>query len=469
MSISRKTSSEYAQDIKTAILDRNASYDVEVGPIPDLVVVPISNVFELQNERIRAVQQLLSLVNDGSFTDADLNDFVFNEQLVRLTGSKAQVSLTFSRATLPTSNIVVKANFPVGTLADETTGKAYTFLTLSDATLVAANASSYFNNDTQRYELSVAAEAIIGAASSNVGPNRITRPLRPLVGFDSVYNKLESTGGKDIETNAELIDRYYLSLIGTSPDVVNGINKIVRNTFTSVVDSNVVFGNNPFNTRAATDGGAVDVYVIGNTPVTYTETIIFSGVDQVIPLSKQPINSVLAAGLFVQGTDFVFVKSTGGYKNSVRATDGIKWLPTGSYPAVGTAVSVTYVYNILVSTLQDGFVADEKNVPGRDILFKVADQIDTTLSANVKVMPGFSIPLVINAISTSLLALVNGNLLNDDVEGSDIQAVVRSFSSIDNFIITNLSKVGQTGTADIIIGDNEYSRINPLDLIVTPI
>lgn len=469
MAISRKTASEYATDIKNSIISRNTQYDTEVGPIPDLVVQPMSNVFELQNERIRAVQQLLSLINDGSFTDADLDDFIFNEQLVRLPGAKAQVTLTYSRATVPTANVTIKANFPVGTLPDETTGQAYTFLTLEDATLVAANAASYFNNDTQRYELSVAASALLGASASNVGQNRITRPLRPLLGFDSVSNKAVAAGGKDQETNAQAIDRYFLSLTGTSPDVVNGVNKIVRNTFSSVIDSNLVFGNNPLNVRAATDGGAVDVYIIGSIPVTKTESVVFPGVDQTIALSKQPINSIVSAGAFIQGVDFVLSKDTTGNKNSVRAADGVRFLIGGSAPAVGSTVSVTYTYNVLVTTLQNGFTTDDKNVPSRDILFKVADQINTTLSANIKIRPGFNVSAVVDAVSSSVLALINGNLLGDDIEASDIQAVVRSFSSVDNFIITNLSKVGDVGTSDILIGANEYSRMATSDLIITVI
>ena len=313
------------------------------------------------------------------------------------------------------------------------------------------------------------AQSLIGTSTANVGANRITHTLRPLVGFDSVTNKAVSAGGRDIETNAEAINRYFLSLMGTSPDVVNGINKIVRDVYTSVVDSSVVFGNNPLNIRSSADGGAVDVFIIGNVPSTVTETIVFPGVDQVIPLANQPINSIIAAGAFVQGTDYALVKDRAGNENSVRAEDGIKWLTTGTPPAVGAAVSVTYTYNALVSTLQDGFTTDDKNVPGRDILFKVADQIDVTLSANIKVRPGFNVTTVVDAVSVAILALINGNLLGDDVEASDIQAVVRAFSSVDNFVITNLSVVGETGTSDIAIGANEYSRMAESDLILTVI
>lgn len=468
--INRITSDEYARQIKDAINSRNNSYDTEIGPIPDLVIYPMARVFELQNERIRAVQQLLSLVNDGSFTNSDLDDFIYNEQLVRLSGTKSQVTLIFSRATIPSVDITVKANFPVSTLADETTGQAYTFMTLVDTTLVAANAASYFNDITQRYELNVAAESLIDMSATMVGANRIVRPLRPLMNFDSVTNSAASTGGSNPETNDSAIDRYFLSLMGTSPAVVSGIKKILRDLYTSVLDSNVVFGNNPLNIRSATDGGAVDVYIIGEAPITVIETIVFPGVNQVIPLTNQPIMSIGSAGSYVQGTDFELVIDTSGNKGSVRAADGIKWLPTCvTPPAVGSPVDVTYTYNALLTVLQNAFLADDKNIPSRDMLYKIGDKVNITLSANIKIRPGYTATSVINAVGQAILALVNGYKLNDPVEASDIQAVARSFTSVDNFIITNLSRVGSTGTVDIPISANEYARLASSALFLSQI
>jgi len=427
----------------------------------------MARVFELQNERIRAVQQLLSLVNDGSFTNSDLDDFIYNEQLVRLPGTKSQVTLTFSRATIPTVDITVKANFPVATLADETTGQAYTFMTLVDTTLVAANAASYFNDITQRYELNVAAESLLNTAANMVGANRIIRPLRPLQNFDSVTNVAASTGGSDPETNDSAIDRYFLSLMGTSPAVVSGIKKILRDLYTSVLDSNVVFGNNPLNVRSATDGGAVDVYIIGEAPVTVIETIVFPGVNQVISLINQPIISIDLVSGYVQGVDFDLIFDTSGNKGSVRAADGIKWLPGGLAPAVGSSVDVTYTYNALLTILQNAFLADDKNIPSRDMLYKIGDKINTTITARIKVRPGYTQTSVVNAVGQAILALINGYKLDDEVEASDIQAVARSFTSVDNFIIDNLSKVGSIGTADIPISANEYARLASSALFLT--
>lgn len=467
MTISSKSSAEFASELEDNIISRNSDYDTKIGPIPDLVINPLANVLELQNERIKSVQSLLSLVNDGSFTDTDLDEFVYNETMKRLSGAKSTVTLVFSRLHPPTVDITVSANFPVATLQDETTGASTIFLTIADATMIAANATSYYNPDTKKYELLVPAVALQPSEDANVGPNRVTRPLRPLNNFDTVFNRDSAIGGHGAETNGDLIDRYYLSLIGSSPAVVNGVEKILRNNYPQVIDSNEVYGNNTLNVRSATDGGAVDVYVIGSSAITYTETIVFPGRDQVISLSKQPVISITSAGAYTPDVDYILVKDTSGNAGSIRGADGIMWLTTGSAPAIGASVSVTYTYNSLLQALQDVFTQSDKQVPGRDILYKEATQIDVALNANLKIRSGFSVSAVTTAVTNAIQALFDGYKLSDDVEASDIQAVVRAFSSVDNFVITNLSKVGTTGNADILISANEYARISSSDLVIT--
>lgn len=470
MAINRKTSDEFAADIEDSILSRNTNYDTKIGPIPDLIIQPLANVLEIQNERMRVVQQLLSLANADIFVDRDLDDFVYNELLVRLSGSKARVVLTFSRVAAPTADVTVRANFPVATLADEDSGGgAITFATLIDTTMVAANAASYFNPTTQRYELQVVADAVSPGSVGNVGAYRIVRPLRALSGFDSVINNAAASGGRDTESNSELIDRYFLSLLGTSPSVATGLKKILSGKFTQVLDANVVYGNNPLNVRSSTDGGAVDVYVIGSAATTVTETVTFAGVNQTMVLSNQPVQSITSVTGYTQNSDYVLVKSTDGNAESVRASDGLRFIVGGSAPAVNTVITVTYVYNGLMQQLQSQFSTADMDVPGRDLLFKQATLANITISANIRIRSGYNSAQVLNTITTAILSFVNALKLGNNVEVSDIQAVVRAYSAVDNFIITNIAKFGETGLSDIQIGQNEYARLVVGNLSLTVI
>lgn len=469
MAISRITAAQFATQIVTAIQSRNNTYDVTVGPIPDTIIQPLSGVLELQNERIRSVQQLISLKNDGSFSDSDLDSLVYNESMIRINGGQATATLIFSRTTIPTADITIQANFPVGTLADESTNVSITFLTTQSATMVAANAASYFNSATQKYELAVPAVSTVGTSIGNVSANRIIRPLRPLNGFDTVFNRAASENGRDRESGDDLISRYFLSLLGTAPTVVTGIKKVLRNEFTNVLDANVVFGNNPLNVRSATDGGAVDVYIIGTNAQTVTETIVFTGLEQTILLTNQPVLTLVSIGSYVQGTDFSLVKDTSGYAGSVEASDGVLFLAAGSHPAIGAPISVTYTYNALMTQLQSAFKSDDLSAPGQNILFKAAQEIDLSLVAQIKVRPGYNVDDTLATISLAILTFINALKLGQDVEISDLQLIVRSFTAIDNFIITNLSPIGTVANQDIVLTANQFPRLAAGDLVLTVI
>lgn len=469
MPIQRKTSAQFASDIANAILNRNNSYDTLVGPIPDIIINPVASVLELQNERIRSVQQLLSLINDGSFTSDDVDAFVRNEGLVRLQGGRSRVTLIFSRAAPPTVDITVKANFPVGTLPDEETGTTIVFLTEADTTMFAASAASYFNPVSQRYELPVNAISLPASVEANVGPNRIVRPLRPLVGFDGVFNRDSAAGGRSAETTDELIARYFISLTGTTPTTPNGITKILRDLFPAVKDSYVVYGNNQFNVRSATDGGAVDVYTIGTLPTTITESIIFTGVGDIMPVSRQPVlNIVSIAGGWVQGTHYVLANDAGPVGGSVRAGDGVYWLPTApSSPTIGTPLSVTYTYNAIQTNLQSAFGTSEYTAAGRDLLFKQASEIRVVVSAQLRVGAGYSGPTIQVLVNDAIFNALNNYKLGDDLEVSDLQAIARSFTGVDNFIVTACHVVGGSGVGDILINPSQYVRIIQPNLTIT--
>lgn len=470
MPVNKKTAAEYALELEQAIKSRNDSYDTKIGPIPDLYINPASNVFELQNERIRSVQQLLSLINDGSFEDSDLDAFVYNELAIRLTGSRSTATLVFSRSTIPTSDITVLAGFPVATLQDDD-GSSVTFLTKADTTLVAANASSYYNGETGRYELQVEAESTTASSSASVAQYRITRPLRPLNGFDSVTNVAAATGGSDPEVNDSLIKRYYLSLMGSSQANETGIKKIMRSRYPQVIDVNVVYGSNPANIRAADDAGAVDIYSIGEVVSSYTESLTFVGAGQPIILTKRPVLTVTSITGYQQDIDYTFVKdSTSGYAYSNRSSDAIVWkFDAASTPVSGATISVTYTYNSLIESMQSGLTIPDLYCIGSDPLYKDSERLSVKLSANVKVLSGFSTSTTITLLTNKLFAYINSLLLNQDLEQSDIQQQARSLTSIDNFIITNLSLVGTTGIGDIVVNDRQHVVIDLSNLSLTVI
>lgn len=476
MPIEKITSPQFQDQIRVGITNRTLSHDTGFGPIKDVVIDPVAAVLEQQNDRIRRVSLLLSLVNNETFDETDLEDFVFNEGIIRLPGSASTVTETFSRATTPSTDVTVIRGFPIGSAPDEATGQTVTFVATETRTLPAATAAAFFNIATERFELNVPCVAVNQGTISQVGANKVTRPLRALNGFDSVFNKSPSSGGRDRETNNELIERYLIAILGRRLATPTGIEKFVRDTQADVEDILSVFGANPILTRDSDDAGAVDVFLIGNQLITASDNITFLGVGQVLEITNPPlfsISSVISgATTYIEGDDFETVFDLTGVSGSSRSIDGIRFLAGGTnvLPAIGDTVTVQYIYNNLIRSNQVIHDTDrDVIVMGRDLLFRNGVQVNVAIEANLTLLPGFSTTVIQNTVIQTISDFVNGLELGDDVERSDVQGEVRRITGVDNLVFTRFSKVTDlVGVADIPIEDNEFARIDSADLLVTP-
>jgi uncharacterized phage protein gp47/JayE len=476
MPIQRITANQFAAIIANGITDRDNTWDVTQGEVPDLCMFPQGGALESAHDDSRKVSLMLTLSNaqefDGPF-EVDLEGIVLNEGLTRIQGGQASASAVFSRSSAPSSDTTVQRGYPIATAADEATGLTITFVATQDVTMFAASASSYFNIATKRYELTVPVVAVVEGVQGAVAANRINRPLRPLVGFDSVTNPTSATGGRDRETNQALIDRYLIAIIGRELSTNTGVKKVVVDDFPDVSGVLVVSGTNPLLTRAGTTAGAVDTYLIGSEELEQVESPPYIGAGQLIPLSFTPVDTIesvqdLSTGTtFTVGVDYDVIFDTTGVARSTRGMDGIRFRFTGAAPAIGAPVTITYTYNNLVRRLQVALETDDFEVEGRDLLFKEGTAVPIILNAQLKVLSGFSSSAVLNAVRTAILNFFGTLGLGDPVQGSDIQGVVRQVSGVDNFIFTRLTRsTVPSGTADININPNEYATLATGDLTI---
>jgi uncharacterized phage protein gp47/JayE len=467
MPVNKVTATQFAAQLNQSIQDRNSSYDTELGPIPDVQVNPTSNVLEEQNDRIRDVSNLILLSEVEGFEDVDVDNFVFNEFLIRNLGGKSSGTVVFSRATAPQIDIPVQRGFPIATSPDEETGETVVFITTEAKTLTVSTASSFFNIETERYELEVAVQATVAGSIGEVGPNRITRPLRPLSGFDTVTNRNRTSPATDRETNSELLERYKIAIPGTQLSVRSGIELFVRGNYPDAGDILVVTAGDPLITRTGEGGNAIDVFVTGSQSTSRSDSQQFIGLGQLIILENQPVVSITNVPGYVAGTDYEFVKDTTGVSDSPNAQDGIRFLVGGASPSVGSSFSVEYEQNILLSNIQSAFSDADNDVGGQDILIRSGTQVDITLTAVLTVVQGFSFSTVRSAVITAITSFINGLGLGDTVEKSDIQLEVRRVNGVDNFVFLLLDRVGGTGNADVEIEKNEFPSITSGDITVT--
>ncbi len=472
MPVKKISATEFANQLNAGIQRLNPNYDTEIGPIPDLVVQPESSVFETQNDRIRLVSQLILMSQSDVFTDSDVEQFVFNEALIRNTGGRSAGTVVFSRAGSPTVDLPVQQGFPIATASDESSGVTIVFVTTEAKTLYFASASSYFNLTTQRYELEVAVQATIAGEAGRVGTGRINRPLRPLVGFDSVTNRNPTSTTITRESNNALLERYKISILGSQLPLRNGLRLYVLGKFADAGDVLVVNAGDPLITRTGTNGNAVDVFVTGSQLISRSETHTFVGVGQPIILDSQPTTSMTSVtdGFtnYVSGVDYIYEKDVSGKSGSTRATDSIRFITGGTLPAANATLTTAYQQNLLIESIQFTLDDSDNDVGGQDVLARAATQVDIVMSATLTTLAGFSFSSIATASSNAIVAYINSLKLDNDVEQSDIQAVVRNLTGVDNLVFTLFDRSGGVGNADIPIAKNEFPRIVSTSITLTP-
>lgn len=473
MAIAKITAAQFETQISDAIEDRDEELDTTFGPIRDTVIAPVAQVLETQNDRIRRLSLILSLINFGEFTEQELDEYAWNEEMLRLAGVRASGTEIFQRRTIPTSDLTVPINFPVATVVDPVLGRQIQFRTTETKVLPVATADLFFNASTRFYELEVSLVAVVAGFTGIVGTGRITQPLRSLPGFDQITNRAATAFGKDREDNEDLGTRLIVAIPGTDVSTNFGIEREVVDKFQDVTDVTTVFGLDPLLDRADDNAGAIDAYIIGSTSTTASaEAQDFLGVGQPVVLDNQPVISVAAVDsggpAYVQGTDYAFVPDTGPNAGSVRAQDAIVFLTGGSAPSAGDSLSITYNHNALPQSLQDFFIVPDKLVHGRDLLFKVGTERSIEVEADLSVLAGTDSASIQASVLSAIVTYINGLGLGDDVEESDVNAEVRKIAGVDNVVFQVFRVIGSgAAVADIAIAKTDYARIESTDVAIT--
>ncbi len=471
MAIERISKSEFVTMLSGGITSRDPTMDVNIGPIRDLRIDPFAEVCEFQNNRIVYVSELNSLINAVNLVPDDVDKIVFNEALVRWSGSTSTAVVTFARAQTPTVDITVPINFPLATITDPKTGRSILFRTIETQTMFAASASAYYNSTSSKYELDVAVASVLTGADTSVGAYTIKVMRRALPGFDSCYNKLATTSGKALETNQELADRYMLHVKGSQLGTPYGNEVYALDNFSAVEDVYSVYGNNTYLAREEDDAGAVDIWIQGTTPLTRNYTVAYPGVETLIVLDRQPLISITSvvsgATTFVEDTDFEVVSDTGSYSRSSSGQDGIRFLAGGTVPsAIGDAVTISYQYNSLMDLLASYFTQSYYYSLGMNKLFRWAYQLDLELEGDLKVASGN--PTTIQTlVNNAIYNYVTGLHLGDSVEEFDLDREIAKITGVDNFVWTKLAVKDGVGVGDVTVAPYQYPRVALSDLVIT--
>lgn len=471
MTVQQYTASDFATQISTGVNTRDTKLDTRIGPIRDVFIDPTSEVLENQNDRVVYLNKLLAIKNADQLVPDDVDDLVFNENIVRWGSTNAITTVTFSRTTAPLADITVPINFPVSTPSNPSTGASVIFRTIETQTMYSASASQYYNATTGKYELQVSVRSTVQGSDTAVGAYTITEFRRPIPQFDSVFNTEGTTDGSAIETNAEIAVRYFLHIAGSQLGTPSGLKSFLLDNISSVSDAYIVYGNNEYLTRQQDDAGAVDAWILGSTPATRTYTTYYNGTYTLNEVDFQPLISVTsvtsaaAAATYIEGTDYTVETGQGIYSYSNRASDGIRWIPGGSHPDIGDDITIVYKYNSLMNILNAFFTQPAFYHMSSDNLFRWAQPTQLEIDADLKIFAGSPVN-VQQSVRTAVLTYINALKLGEDVEEFDLDGEVSKIYGVDNWVYNQLSVKDGSGVSDIEIGPNTYPTLAESDFVI---
>lgn len=473
MVIQRKTVSQFEDQISAGVASRDETIDTYIGSVRDLFVTPTAEVLKDVHDNVVYLSQLISLQNAERFNADDLDAFVYNENMVRWNGSPSYTVVTFSRMLPPTTDIPIPINFPLGTKADPKTGNVVSFRTIETKTMygpMTVTPSSYYNADSQRYEIDVAVVSVDSGVNTMVGAYTITQFRRAFPDFEYVTNKSATTSGRGLETNRDLAIRYQARIAGNQEATPVGLQSFSLDLMSGIEDTYVVYGTDTNLVRHTTDAGAVDEWIKAEAPLTDSYDTYYRGVRELIPLPKQPLISVTAvssgATYYTEGTDYEVVTGEGIYAYSDRGSDGIRFLTGGAAPALNDPLRIVYSYNSMVNIVTSLYKQQEYFVMGSDVLFRWAQKKNLTIEAELKVGSG-NPTTVMSSVRGRIISYINALKLGDDVEEFDIDSQVASVGGVDNWVYVTLAVKGSTGVGDVAIGPSEYAYIEEADLIIS--
>jgi len=461
---------------KTQIIDAFEK-DLE-DKIPDLDLnnTTVANVFvdapatqiSITYEDMAHAQRIQSLENVNEMTIDELGALAYNYKLTRLPGTKSAATIRMFRKTLPTSPIIIALGTTVATRRSLDT-PSVSFQTLQERIFSDA-VGGYDGWDTTEsaYYIDIAIEALNIGVINNVASKTIIDIVSNIRGLDFIYNPLAATGGADQEDNETLAERIRTKASGGQLNTLNGYKNLVMNNFilrdvAIVGPTDVEMIRNPY-------GNAVDIIFIGETLTSEIDTVTYYNVVPItshyfayVPVSTDYATSITGidatSGTLIleegAAADFEIRKDASTIKNSNRAKDKIVFhIRPAKTPMDGSNLSIGYVYNKLVSDIQQVIDADENKIVGSDALVKEAERYLVDIAADITILTGYDFTTVANAITTTITNNLAEYVLGQHLDRSDIVAWIYTVEGVDSVDLDTLLPA-----TDIIVDKLMYIKL----------
>ena len=420
---------DVVNSFKSFIRSLNAKIELSEGTFTnDIVISPPAKEFENLYSRVEQVALEQSI---STASDVGLDSIGSNFSKIRKAARRAQGLFTFFKNVAPTIDLVIQAGTTVSTLVSDTT-QPVTFRTTQTVTMYSGLALSYYNPNTNKYEINIPIEAVNGGDNGNVGAGTIVVISTPIPGIDGGYNAFVTSGGLNTETGQQFANRLSTVLAGLNIGTTAGYKSFILDQ-NNVDDVLIVSGE----ATGRSDYGAVDIYVKGEVFRNFSEE--FSATTSPYPdfvFSKQPIITTVTPNVIssVSGVlpliSWQINKDSGNYAGSILAQDSLHW-----NTAIGTAsgsVIVTYQYNGLIEDLQSSLGTTNEDVINSNTLIKWATEIPIDVTASIRLISGFTSSDVITIVENTIANFFSTYAIGQTIQQSELIAVIQDTAGVDD-------------------------------------
>ena len=366
-------------------------------------------------------------------SDASLENLASNYGESRAVGTYSSGLVTLYRYNQPTITYPI----PTGTIVytDTSIGRV-AFRTITANVL---SPSSDFDSDLGAYYIDVFVMCDVTGTIGNVAANSVTYITFP--GIDGVTNRNDMSGGKDAQTNDELVALIKSTARGNL-GTRTGYESMVRENF-AVDDVKIITPDDSDYVRT-NQVGAIDIIVLNNNRVTAEEDFPFispTATTEITPSFLPLLGVSSLTGEGVTGLAVVLSEGSTGdydvdydtYSDYRRGQSELSKI--NLHTAIlknNSMINVIYETSSVVSIIEAFFEREENKAIGADVMVKMGIEIPTLVTAKVRLIPGHNSIVVISAIQDALTAHFNALLLDDDVQVSDVLTVIGNVAGVDS-------------------------------------
>jgi len=469
-----KTREEISEAIRAFITDaeRQADADISEGTVyrdvsveyvADKLADVSTDIDDSYNSSSVKFADILTL--DG-MSQLALNYFVRRDPATKSSGT-----VRFDKKTAPTTTITVAKRTVVETRLTAKNEKIQFVTTES----VAFTTSTPMDAYTRQYHVFATVEAVLAGASGNDGKKTVVIFQNNIIGIDAVTNVLPMSNGSDAESNVSLaskcLEATEKKILGTKA----GYEETLLDYSPLITDVNVVTTSDEEMTRDIY-GGAVDIYIDGTDPESFTYNTNYSPGKSYIwidssyrpTLAVSSLIGTTTSVVYQEGADWSFSKSTNtttGY--SVESYDVINWVDGGTKPFSLEQLTITGTYEALVRGAQDYIDNPVRRFVTADQLVKNMTRVGIQVDLNILAYSGFNRTNLESVLETAVNNGITTYTAGDDVEQADlVKLLYDSSGGVDKVYLpfTYLCKTGESSSADISIGKNEFARIDGITI-----